>query len=132
MSDGYTYTPLGQLGAKVQTATGSYTGTGTYGSNKPSSLTFDFEPKLLVIIGYFSASGNYSATNASSNGAYNMVSADVLSTKYISGMGLGLYDSGAPYGKKSSDGRTIYWYHSVSAKGQLNISGYTYHYIAIG
>lgn len=30
-------------------ATGSYVGTGTYGENNPTILTFDFEPKLLLI-----------------------------------------------------------------------------------
>ena len=35
--------------AKIQT--GSYIGTGTYGSNNPNTLTFDFEPKLLIVSG---------------------------------------------------------------------------------
>ena len=34
---------------KARIATGSYTGTGTYGSNNPNSLTFEFEPKLVFI-----------------------------------------------------------------------------------
>lgn len=49
VSDGYTYNPLGQLGDKVRIATGSYTGTGTYGSSNPNSLTFSFPPEFLVI-----------------------------------------------------------------------------------
>lgn len=59
VSDGYTYTPLGQIGAKVQIATGSYTGTGTYGSNNPNSLTFEFVPKFVIVyrIGNYSVSG---------------------------------------------------------------------------
>lgn len=131
--DGYTYTPLGQVGNKVRIETGSYTGTGTYGSSNPNILTFDFEPKLLIVIGYFDDSGNYTAISSLTNNApRNMISSDILSTAYVYGAGLGLYDSGVPYGKKSSDGRTIYWYHGVSAKGQLNISGYTYIHIAIG
>ncbi len=36
-------------GTKIQT--GSYVGTGTYGSANPCSLTFDFEPKLIIICG---------------------------------------------------------------------------------
>ena len=35
---------------KAKIATGSYTGTGTYGSSNKNSLTFDFEPKLLVVL----------------------------------------------------------------------------------
>ena len=39
---------LGSGFAKIQT--GSYVGTGTYGASNPCSLTFDFEPKLILII----------------------------------------------------------------------------------
>lgn len=49
VSDGNTYMPLGQLGDKVRIATGSYTGTGTYGESHPNSLTFEFAPKLVII-----------------------------------------------------------------------------------
>lgn len=35
--------------AKIQT--GSYTGTGTYGSSNPNSLTFNFSPNMLIIFG---------------------------------------------------------------------------------
>ena len=49
VSDGCTYTALGQFGARAQIATGSYVGTGTYGKNNPNSLTFEFEPKLLFV-----------------------------------------------------------------------------------
>lgn len=34
-------------GTKIQT--GSYVGTGTYGQDNPCSLTFNFEPKLLIV-----------------------------------------------------------------------------------
>lgn len=33
----------------VKVATGSYVGTGTYGSKNPCSLTFDFKPKLIFM-----------------------------------------------------------------------------------
>jgi len=32
-------------------ATGSYTGDGTFGSEHPNTLTFDFAPKLVIVIG---------------------------------------------------------------------------------
>ena len=38
------------MGAKI--ATGSYVGTGTYGQANPCSLTFDFEPKCVIIYSY--------------------------------------------------------------------------------
>lgn len=36
-------------GPKIQT--GSYVGTGTYGSSNPCSLTFDFVPQLVILAG---------------------------------------------------------------------------------
>ena len=33
----------------VQMAAGTYTGTGTYGENNPNSLTFEFEPMLVIV-----------------------------------------------------------------------------------
>ena len=41
--------PAGQIKDGVKLATGSYTGTGTYGESHPNSLTFDFEPKLVIV-----------------------------------------------------------------------------------
>ena len=49
-SGDYWYTRLGQIGegmAKIET--GSYVGTGTYGSSNPNSLTFEFAPKVVFI-----------------------------------------------------------------------------------
>jgi len=40
----------------TQIASGKYQGMGTYGENNPNSLTFEFAPKLVVIIGTTSAS----------------------------------------------------------------------------
>ena len=34
------------FGSGVQIATGSYIGTGTYGVNNPTKITFDFTPKI--------------------------------------------------------------------------------------
>ena len=47
--DGYTYTPLGQLGDQVRIETGSYVGTGTYGASNPNTLTFGFKPKMVFM-----------------------------------------------------------------------------------
>lgn len=113
VSDGYTYTPLGQLGNKVQIATGSYAGTGTYGSSNPNSLTFDFVPKFVILSG----GEGYSGTPC-----YSI---------WFSGFGkLGFYD--IPYSKAEVNGNTLTWYHQSSATFQSNISGTTYYYMAIG
>ena len=41
--------PVDQIKDGVKIATGSYTGTGTYGSSNPNSLTFSFPPEFLVV-----------------------------------------------------------------------------------
>ncbi len=38
------------LKALPRCAAGSYVGTGTYGADSPCSMTFDFEPKILIIM----------------------------------------------------------------------------------
>ena len=43
--------------AKIQT--GSYTGTGTYGSSNPNSLTFNFKPFQVQIVPYGFSEGNF-------------------------------------------------------------------------
>lgn len=47
--DGFTYGALGRLGDGARIATGSYVGTGTYGSGNPNTLTFEFEPKIVIV-----------------------------------------------------------------------------------
>lgn len=46
---GTTIKYLGVLGDKTSIETGSYVGTGTYGESNPNSLTFQFQPKFVVI-----------------------------------------------------------------------------------
>lgn len=118
IDDGYTYTPLGQLGNKVQIATGSYTGTGTYGASNPNSLTFDFVPTFLVIYGQYSRGGV-------------LVDSQVLPFSASASRGQ------FPYGVTVPEwGNKISWYSTDSATNvvgsQGNTSGAEYKYIAIG
>lgn len=116
VDDGYTYKALGRLGAKVQIATGSYTGTGTYGADNPNSLTFDFEPKLVVIAG---------------GGAAKMVAVNGETTclSYAPGG-----SSGNNFVTVTWNGNAVSWCFpgSGNAAYQLNTAGTTYHYVAIG
>ena len=117
VSDGYTYTLLGQLGDKVRIATGSYTGTGTYGASNPNSLTFGFVPKFLSIGLISKDNDGYTKSNDNillmSNGGF------------CSG-----YDNRNLYGRVN--GKTVSWYNVNSAEQQLNAKDYEYGYIAIG
>lgn len=130
VSDGYTYTALGQLGAKVQIATGSYTGTGTYGSANPNSLTFGFEPKLVIVWSAYQSSENYGLQPARNGNAWNN------SFIYTKGQcRTHIYYNNTSYPNELSVvGNTFSWYtqSNNAPYGQLNQSGVTYEYFAIG
>lgn len=55
---GTTIEYLGVLGDKTSIETGSYVGTGTYGSGNPNTLTFGFEPKFVHIQSYSIGNGD--------------------------------------------------------------------------
>lgn len=55
---GTTIEYLGVLGDKTSIETGSYVGTGTYGSGNPNTLTFRFEPKFVHIQSYSIGNGD--------------------------------------------------------------------------
>lgn len=104
-------------------ATGSYVGTGANGASNPNSLTFDFEPSL-VIISYIGNPGSYA-----SFGSMHFTPL-LLTTEYQNGA----YESNnshTSFGKKSRDGKTIYWYSTESVVSQYNVD-LTYYWVAIG
>lgn len=91
-------------------ATGSYTGTGTYGANNPCTLTFAFVPKLLIIGGNLVLSGDGTA---------------------LSGFFAEINNRNRYTPSVSISGTTVRWYDS-SEYYQLNINGGTYSYVALG
>ena len=113
VSDGYTYMALGQFGAKATIVKGSYTGTGTYGSSNPNSLTFDFAPKVIFIEADSTATAGFAWIYGNSYG--------------ISVRGSSIYDNMLTWGSNS-----LSWYCTRDNYGQLNASGIKYRYIAIG
>lgn len=125
--DGWTYTeltPVPTMQPCARTQIGSYVGTGTYGENNPNSLTFEFEPKLLVIVGI----QGY-PTSSKTSRSFAWISAE--------GMGFGVYPStngnsfSGKYIFSSVDEKTINW--SSSSEGfQQNLVTTTYFYTAIG
>ena len=120
--DGLIYTYLGipfenAVATPVKIATGSYVGTGTYGSSNPNSLTFGFVPKFVVIMPGESGAG---ASGYWSYGSYAIMS------NWSGGSTSNFW---AP---ATLNGTTLSWYYSGRAVEQLNSSGYTYNYIVIG
>ncbi len=115
VSDGNTYMPLGQLGDKARIATGSYTGTGTYGASNPNSLTFGFVPKLVFI--HESSDGRFRM--CAINGDSQCVSGTVGSSQYTI--------------KTAWENKKLSWYNSnENARQQLNNNASVYNYLAIG
>lgn len=97
----------------VQIETGSYTGTGTYGSSNPNTLTFGFVPKF-VVVGYATNQWLIFITTDAENSDAFYASTDYPNKYTISGNELKWYTIG------------------TNAVYQLNGSGLTYRFIAIG
>lgn len=119
--------------SKAKIATGSYVGTNTGGASYPNSLTFDFVPVFVCMI----ASDYNGVPNAWSgfSQAGLVVAIDGLTTSYKQGFGFFTNTGNYSYAKKSEDGKTIYWYNTETnsaAAYQLNASGRTYRWLAIG
>lgn len=124
VSDGYTYTPLGQLGNKVQIATGSYAGTGTYGEDNPNSFTFDGKP-VFVIIGLVIPNNQYG------HASFGLFSTTFLISEYgNAGYAYFRNDSLMTIGYAKLDGNTLYWYSENGSNAQLN-SSYNYYVFAL-
>ena len=102
-------------------ATGSYTGTGTYGESNPNRIIFDFQPKLVML---------YAGTAEGLFGVYNRALPYTLLWGVTTRFG---YDNNSSnINNCSYSGNTISWYCTSSENSQQNIGGATYRYVAIG
>lgn len=139
--DGYEYEYLGipfenAVGVpKIET--GSYTGTGTYGTDNPNSLTLGFAPKWVLVYQRVNQSNNVPNNLLNTNGK-PYIQCEYLGTQF--GVSSAYYQgikisggsvSGDDQAIKSEDGKTISW-RSTSADFQANALGYRYDYIAFG
>lgn len=93
---------------------GSYEGTGGSGENHPCTLTFDFQPLLVLL-------------DTGVADTYNTVPVHYMLTYPAVEMG---YSLNYP-GTLSWEGQTVRWYNKDAAT-QLNEDGRTYYYIALG
>lgn len=103
-------------------ASGTYTGTGTYGAGSPMSLTFPTKPLFIMI----SAVGT-----SSSNGQAGMLNCNILTNSFSQYRMWALTSSAisSSYNYSMLNGTTISWY-GTNTNYQLNISGQTYNWIA--
>lgn len=108
--------------SQIKIETGSYVGTGTYGSSNPCRLTFKLLPKLLVI----QAQSGYCPFMNYGSGGYVGFN-DVLVATYSN------YSSSLGTDHVWTwSGNTFKWYSDRNAHNQENASGITYKYVAIG
>ena len=106
-------------GAKLET--GSYVGSGTYGSANPRTLGFSFRPKLVIIApdtgGTDLAPAQLAAFFQGQRYAQPYLALDSPRADYIAAL--------------TWSGNSVSWYCS-SLYGALNHSGRTYYYAAFG
>jgi hypothetical protein len=98
---------------------GTYTGTGTYGTNSKNTLTFAFTPKLVIVHeaskGLCGFGYNFSARWGTTAAAYTYASSDAYMAQTV-----------------TYSGNTISWYNEANSTFQCNSSGTVYSYIALG
>ena len=121
-SGGYEYQYLGipfdNAREAPKIAKGEYTGTGTYGSANPNTLTFDFEPKLLLV-----TQRNSQAYPSGSGWTSMFIWKENMKSTMVYGNGL--------YFNRAGNSLSYYTDGSVADR-QMNQSGVVYDYIALG
>lgn len=103
-------------------AAGSYTATGKFGANNPSTITVGFEPKLVILMPTYGTPSNQSykadviailvpySTNYTTTGFSCMPSTGTGAANYFSPL----------YVKKTAN--SVSWYSTISNRFQLNAS----------
>ena len=101
--------------------TGSYSGTGGYGTNNKKSLTFSAPPKLLVVM---------PASNTSTGQHGGFIALRGISSSRAGGI---MDDVSGDWGQLyyTWDGNTVTWYSPNNEYSQQNLNGMTYYYFAI-
>ena len=115
-------------GAKI--SMGSYVGTGAYGEGNHSSVLAKSSIKILWIYACKNNTTGKFVGFDSGPSTVLTVSRNALSTSYKETNGPN-YGGTAYATIGTSGGLIIFWYNTISAKCQLNMSGYTYYWLAI-
>lgn len=103
----------------AQIVTGSYVGTGNYDANYPNSINLGFDAKLIFIM-------PATITDTSSKSTYWGLMMPMQGKAMVDSTG----NSRSIY-NITSGGGVVSWYTNLVAN-QLNQSGVTYYYVAIG
>lgn len=126
------WTTLSDLASAMgacQIQKGTYTGTGTYGSSNPTKLTFNFTPKIVFVYPNTTTGVNspilFPMINGMPDGHGVYISN--ASTGYYVGMALTVSWSGTTVSFYSSHSTA-----TIAKSSQMNQSGLTYSYVALG
>lgn len=130
LQNGLTYVYLGvpfqnSVDAK-NTAVGSYVGTGKYGSANRNSITFSFVPKFLIVVPNNRVIGSGMNINIDS---FEMVWIEGLSEETL---GRNAIDGTVYKRFFTLNNNELRWYAEKNADSQMNTSGTTYRYFAVG
>ena len=111
----------GVNGGLGKIVTGTYTGTGGYGTSNKKTLTFSAPPKLLVVM---------PATNTTDGRYSGFIAVRGIASSRAGGI---MDDVSGSWGQLyfSWDGNSVSWYSSANEYTQQNNSGMTYCYFAI-
>lgn len=105
---------------------GSYVGKGT-GDDNAISITFSFKPKFFMVYTYVSNGNLGVPVNANDGGTTQKIAIDALSSDYKRCYPLGYYC----FAKFDSSSNTISYYDTRDGYS-INVSGYTYYWMALG
>ena len=120
---------IGKIGNFAQCYLGSYIGDGTVGRQHVNSLTFDFRPTMVIMLGYQNEDKGFYSLNSEHNCTIMVRSTLAVSPTRDAGFGS---DYGTRYGRIAPTGKIFYWYNdSDSAFYQFNSLNDTYYYLAI-
>ena len=110
------------VGSMPKIAAGSYRGDNTYGEDHPTTLTFDFTPKLVFMFAYHTESSLYNAA-----GYVPSILCWGLTGKLYHGVN----NTSSP-ATVSYSGNTLSIVSTANAANQLNNSYNSYYWVAIG
>lgn len=102
---------LENYGVESKVHPGAYTGTGTYGTDNPNTLEFEFEPKMVLI-----------------QGTAGLVAILIKP----SGVGVSIGPNESTTLNVTWQGKTVSWYNALNAANQMNTENETYSYTAFG
>lgn len=104
---------------------GTYTGSGSYGSGNKNSLTFPFVPKLVCVWHGPSSPNGLHPDDGMGYWHYSFL--------WMTGQTqAGVHANGSGILNFSVSGKTLYWYTGAGSSVQMNDTNTTYYYFALG